>query len=175
MSVNQDTNRPLRERLRTLRYHREGNCTDDENPALARIHQLESVLHEGQLWDAYDMEIKDPVTGTISYGKCLWYGPRLSNVLLKGREPSFKPWDSDRQCQYNVGTDTVSCNSRGVPLGRSGGKRKVPFSSQGYSTGEFSSEVFKTPDMLDHVVEQMAGTSHQESPPPKRARYNLGC
>lgn len=174
MSVNFDTNRPLRERLRSLHYHRSGNRTLDEHPAFARIHQLESVLLEGQLWDAYDMEIEDSVTGKSAYGKCLWYGPRLSQVLLEGGQYTPPSWSSYRPSEYDMGSDTVSTDSRGVPLGRSRGLSQMSIPTQGYRTAELSSEVLKAPDMLSEVTEQMANLSLQESPAPKRPRHHLG-
>lgn len=88
------TSDPVRDEalfLRFLRNNRPGNW-GERDTTFARIYSLEDQYLEGQRWNAYGLEIFDTTTQTGAYGRCLWIGPVIPEVLLQGRSSTVRSW-----------------------------------------------------------------------------------
>jgi len=162
----------LRHRSHSLLNRRQGSgCEWDSTPA--RLHQVETIVFAGQKWDHLEMEIFVPGSSKSTFGTCLWIGPRLGEVLLKGRERDIQPRPTGRhQVSGRLHVDTamqdLGRNSRaGSPI-----CRKELFPSRGYFTREldWSDQAIPTT-----IFEEMAVGSSQEINQSMPSQDNLCC
>ena len=168
LDINVDN--PLEQRINRLHHYRPGNRTDYKYPAFARIHQLQDVLFEGKRWDAYEMEITDPRTGKVAYGKCLWVGQSLEGLLLKG-ERSSRTWLRERFGPYpeRVGEPDYDHLTRNCFRDRSRARRSLSFPTEGYCPTELSRCPQPPSPDVDDLASRMAGLSLEESSESERS------
>lgn len=137
-----------------LCYRRVRGCSADWYSPSTRIRLAEAILFEGKLWDTFKMEIINPWTGTSSFGKCLWIGPRLEDVLFEGICP-VRNRESGRSCvRRNLWPDTEMQVYGGSNSAMSRDPSEVSLSTKGYFSNEFRSSSQQTvePGVYPHEM-----------------------
>lgn len=168
--------RSLCKTMSALQYHRTRSCTDDRNPPSARIHQLETIILEGRQWDTYEMEIFDPISGTFTSGKCIWFGRSLEDLLFE--RSNFPGGRTTVRPRLVAGRVLRPIPPASQSVGSSGDRPQtstpIPIPDQGYSAQQLLGDLFKTSCLpIDKDVE-MADLSDAFSTLTIGAGDNLG-
>lgn len=138
--------RSLYKTMSSLQYHRSRSCTDDRNPPSTRIHQLEPIILEGRQWDTYEMEIFDPISGSFTSGKCIWFGRSLQDLLFE--RSNFPGGRSTLRPRLVAGRVLRPTPPPQQSVGSSGDRPQtstpIPIPDQGYSAQQLLGDLFKT-------------------------------